>query len=426
MPKNRHLGLTNCRIAILIVGLVEANEFLNTHEPDWPGFSPAEEGAIARSWNRMEYFGTSEKVIASGHVPKCPSLSHSEKVSRIAMQRVHHFATLEKDVIALGSAMNAGAFLLLLVTPAADPKGRLDLDPEDLKPGLVAEYPSLTDPKAVFSRIEAKPAFTLGRSSPHPRVPTGPFEVIYKGVISIRDSGPVSFSAFVGGELVIKVDGETVLEGRGNTETSQIAGKAKLDRPQGFYRLEIRYRSLADVPARLQIWWEAPSFAREPIPPWRFAHIVTDLSPAAQRDQLAASGRLLAGRFGCARCHAGAMPAVDDPPPGPSLADVSSRLSRRWLFNWLADPTKVRADAHMPALFSPDRAGYIERWLVADYLSGGKDEKRMEEKPGNHRGGRLEYLGLAVQRVTLCRRSSFGAGRSQPLVTELWPTGSPQ
>ena len=69
--------------------------------------------------------------------------------------------------------MTAAVLLVGLVasplTPAAG--GPLDLEPEDLKPGLVAEYRSLADPKATVARIEPKPAFALGRSSPHPRRP---------------------------------------------------------------------------------------------------------------------------------------------------------------------------------------------------------------------------------------------------------------
>src|SRR5215468_2710243 len=116
----------------------------------------------------------------------------------------------------------AALALCLLTTPTAP----LDLEPGDLKPGLVAEYRSVAEPEARVTRIESKPAFTLGRSSPHPRIPTGPFEVTWRGWISIRDRDAITFSAVVGGELTVIVDDFTVLEGRGDRETSRIAGKA--------------------------------------------------------------------------------------------------------------------------------------------------------------------------------------------------------
>jgi mono/diheme cytochrome c family protein len=278
------------------------------------------------------------------------------------------------------------------LAPAAD--GRLDPEPDDLKPGLVAEYRSVADPKATVTRIEPKPAFTLGRSSPHPRIPPGPFEVTWTGVVSIRDPGPITFSTFVGGDVSVTVDAVMVLTGHGTSDASRVTAKEALTREAGYYRLTVRYRSLADVPARLQLWWEGPGFAREPVPAWRLGHLATELSPAARQDVLAEHGQTAAARYGCTRCHSRALPALTDPPPGPSLADAGKRLTRNWLLQWLADPAKVRPAAHMPAVFAADRAGFVERWLIADYLSGGRNPRPGEKPAGDHRLGRQTFLGL--------------------------------
>jgi mono/diheme cytochrome c family protein len=285
------------------------------------------------------------------------------------------------------------ALFCLLPGSGMAPPGWLDLEPGDLKPGLVAEYRSLDTPRATATRVEPKPAFYLGRSSPHPRLPPGPFVATWSGVIAIKEPGPLTFSAFVGGELTVTIDGITVLEGRGLTDTSRVTAKVPLKRDPGSYRLTIRYRSLADVPARLQLWWEGPTFAEEPLPAWRLGHLAADRTPAAERDELAARGRDAVGRFGCARCHSGAFPAVSDPPPGPSLADAGRRLDKGWLLNWLADPSAVRADAHMPGLFPDDRAGFVERWLIAEHLTGGS--KRAADPPtGDHRRGRITFVSV--------------------------------
>src|SRR5262245_40936141 len=292
--------------------------------------------------------------------------------------------------------MTAAALLVRLLSSPLSPAagGPLDLEPEDLKPGLVAEYRSLADPKATVTRIEPKPAFTLGRSSPHPRIPPGPFEVTWTGVISVRDPGPITFFAFTGGEVSVAVDGAVLLTGRGPTDATRLVAKEALTREPGYYRLTIRYRSMTDIPARLQLWWEGPSFAREPVPAWRLGHVASELSPAGRQDLRAEQGRAAAGRLGCARCHSSALPDVTDPPPGPSLADVGKRVTRSWVLKWLADPSKVRPEAHMPTVFTADRAGFVERWLVADNLTGGR-ETRAEEKPaGDHRLGRREFLAL--------------------------------
>ncbi len=276
------------------------------------------------------------------------------------------------------------------------------LDPEEvvLRPGLVANYCSIGDAKAGLWRIDAKPAFYLGRSSPHPRLPPGPFEVVWTGAIDLAGSTPVSFDAFVAGELTVEVDGVVVLQGRSTDETSKIGPSKRLERPGGVYRLQVRYKSPVQGPARLQIWWQGDGFAREPLPAWRLKHTAADEPAALADEQLADKGRLAVGWLGCARCHQGAFPGVSEPPPGPALADLGQRVSHDWLLGWLADPAKVRPGAHMPALFAADRSGEVERWLIADHLLGpdvgriAKPEVGRIANPshGTHRMGRRYFI----------------------------------
>lgn len=287
--------------------------------------------------------------------------------------------------------MRTWAMLLTLcatVNPAAG--GPLEAEPEDLRPGLLAAYRSQGDREATISRIEPKPTFYLGDSSPHPRIPPGPFEVVWTGVIHLQDRGPLTFSAFVGGELKVEIDGVPVIEGKGMHEKAKLVSNHKLDREPGHYRLTIHYRSLKDVPARLQLFWEGPSFPSEPVPAWRFSHFPKELPATAREDQMAAQGKAAVGQFGCARCHHAAFPGVSDPPPGPSLTDIGSRVSRDWLMQWLADPAKVRPEARMPALFSGDRKGYVERWIIADFLCA--TAKPQVGVGGDHRAGRLAFV----------------------------------
>jgi hypothetical protein len=122
-------------------------------------------------------------------------------------------------------------------------------NPEDLKPGLVAEYRSLVDPSATLTRIDAKPAFTLGDSSPHPRIPPGPFEVVWTGFILIQDAEPLTF----GGDATIDIDGAAV--------------NGPVTLKPGFHRIRITSRA-----RRVQLTWEGRSVSREPIPPGKFRH----------------------------------------------------------------------------------------------------------------------------------------------------------
>jgi mono/diheme cytochrome c family protein/glucose/arabinose dehydrogenase/cytochrome c551/c552 len=297
-----------------------------------------------------------------------------------------------------------GAFFFLASSAVlnAEPRSRvhapgsLDVELDELRPGLLAVYRSPGDKNAVLARVDAKPAFTLGHCSPHPRLPPAPFEVTWTGVLVLRDKSPISFDAYLGGELTMEVDGVTVLQGRGNNDTTLLGPKEVLHRPTGLYRLRIAYRSLAGVPARLQIGWQGPTFSREPLPAWQLKHLAKEVSEPIRSEQLADRGRIAVGRLGCARCHRSAFPGITEAPPGPSLADVGHRISRTWLLHWLEDPVKVRSEARMPALFAADRNGFVERWLIAEYLAKPASDGEHSDAPsrGDHRVGRQTFIRL--------------------------------
>src|SRR5438552_18578562 len=69
--------------------------------------------------------------------------------------------------------------------------GPLELDLDSLRPGVAAQYRSHADGSSTLARIEARPAFYLGFSSPHPRLPTGTFEVTWTGVLLLKDPAPI-------------------------------------------------------------------------------------------------------------------------------------------------------------------------------------------------------------------------------------------
>jgi cytochrome c2/glucose/arabinose dehydrogenase len=246
--------------------------------------------------------------------------------------------------------------------------------------------------------VDAKPAFFLGDGSLHPSLPPGPFEVGWSGSLRIEEAGPFRFAAFVRGDVLVEVDGMTALEGRGESARALLASKAPLDREPGLYPLKIRYRSPQDLPARLQIWWEGAEFSLEPLPPWRLFHSTSDLKEAATEAELISRGRDLARRWGCAGCHRSALPGAREPPPGPSLADIGARANREWLLEWLADPSRLRAGARMPALFPSGRAGFVERWIVAEHLCApsrtATEQTRAKAPAGDHRMGRRLFASV--------------------------------
>ena len=105
---------------------------------------------------------------------------------------------------------------------------------------------------------------------------------------------------------------------------------------------------------------------------------------------------------------------MNDPPPGPSLADVGRRVSKPWLMDWLASPRKVRADSHMPNLFVDNRAGFVERWIITESLVGGGSKNSDDAPAGDHRQGRLTFvsLGCAVCHIVPDRKDQPDHGQT--------------
>src|SRR5207248_2723282 len=117
--------------------------------------------------------------------------------------------------------------------PAAARAGEADDEGEAIAPGLVATYRSLVPEAdgAKLARVESKPAFTLGQSGPHPRIPPGPFEVTWAGTLDHTSTDALRFGAYLGGTLKVEFNGVTVLGGRGEAETSWVEGKPTAEVP---------------------------------------------------------------------------------------------------------------------------------------------------------------------------------------------------
>src|SRR5207302_7075339 len=100
--------------------------------------------------------------------------------------------------------------------------------------------------------------------------------VHWSGVSVLPEAESVRLGAFVSGNLSVTIDGATVLKGEGKELTSWLKGRESFQREPGLYSITIDYDSrIGRAPARVQLWWEGKSFAREPIPAPRFKHLAT-------------------------------------------------------------------------------------------------------------------------------------------------------
>ncbi|MBM3999701.1 MAG: hypothetical protein FJ297_09220 [Planctomycetes bacterium] len=267
--------------------------------------------------------------------------------------------------------------------------------------GLVATYQSLADPARTARRIDAKPALALSEPAPHWRLPRGPFTARWEGHIEWRETSPVRLSLYVRGSVRVRLNGEVVLEAEG-TDDRRHEASHEVSCDIGDAPIVIEYRSPEDGPSRLQLWWESESFALEPIAAWFFQHADAQRVGPLEQDLIRDSGRALSLEFGCARCHASHFADPFAPRPGPSLASARGTLSPSWVRGWLADPPSKRRHVHMPRLFSDDRPGFVERWVVADYLGraptsgegdGPANGPAAPSPAGDHRMGRRLFAG---------------------------------
>jgi cytochrome c551/c552 len=282
----------------------------------------------------------------------------------------------------------------------------------EIRPGLVASYRSLAaDQRSQFvTRIDPKPAYTWGVSTPHPRIAPGPFEVIWRGLIDLRTNKPIRWGAFVSGQVSVRIGKTIVLDGMGKDLNDRIDSQVPYQTGSGLYEVEIRYQSLSEVPARLQIWWEGKTFAREPLPASRLKHLVRQEPGTLKEESAVEKGRLSISRLGCARCHQSSFLGIDDVAPGPALTKLQDRIDPEWLMNWLENPAQLRREARMPTLFAADKTGYAERWLITRFLL--KPEQK-EKQPtagttGDHRAGKQAFLGLG------CIACHFDPEKNEP------------
>src|SRR5436309_5393773 len=233
-------------------------------------------------------------------------------------------------------------FLLLLHLAALSVYGAESSNGSEFRPGLLAEYRSLTKNPAVppVRRIDAKPSFSLGDMNPHPRLPPGPFSVTWTGRIDLDGDEQIRFGAFLSGELLVLVDGEAVLRTRNREKDAWQESRNPLSRAAGTFPIKIVFSSVEGPAAQLQLWWSGRSFSSEPIPAYRFMHPAAEFTEEWRLDAKRERGRMMAGQFGCAQCHREAFPGIEDPPPGPLLKGLGDRMSKKCLLEWLDNPQK--------------------------------------------------------------------------------------
>jgi mono/diheme cytochrome c family protein len=233
---------------------------------------------------------------------------------------------------------------------------------------------------------------------------------VWNGVLDIRAQESLRWSASLSGHLTVRIGQQVVLEGTGHATNERIASAKTIELSPGYHLLEVRFRALPQIPARVHVWWQGTTFAAEPLPASRLRHLTKQEPEALAQEFLRETGLQTIQRFGCARCHRDSFPGQGFPSPGPALEPSQSRWSKEWIMHWLEDPRTARSSARMPALFAADHSGFLERWIISTYLTSAA--KTPAQPSGDHRAGKQAFLGLGC---IACHVNPEGKEQNQSL-----------
>ena len=280
-------------------------------------------------------------------------------------QKVHHTIHAIGDgavLNRLGFDPSAAAPLVVkTANPAPDAGLELTLRtagrPESIVDRRVARLAAL--------RVEAGEAAS-------PFLDPGPFVAEWAGHLDVDLPGTYRFHADVAGGVVVTVNGEEVLRGRGGSSTPTSIDGRSIELLSGLSAIRVRFRSQETGTGSIRVLWSGRGFPREPLPSRLLRHAPTPpLAAMLRRD----TGRTMFATRSCARCHAHQLAEASLRMPElshdePSLVGVGSRFDRTWLFEWMRNPRGLQRHATMPALLPADDpaarrdAADIATWLA--------------------------------------------------------------
>jgi len=264
--------------------------------------------------------------------------------------------------------------LVLMMLPGLS-RAQEELEPEDLRRGLIATF---TDPagKISVSRLEPTIALHLAvGEAPHPLLGSESGEYRWSGYINIVRGGDYYFEADLRGTFALSIAGKPVFRQTATGDKAELVKVGPVKLEAGIVPIEGTLTRAMGA-ARLAFRWMPPTLRFEPIPAEYLGHIPKKLPPTFAADSAREAGRYLFEESGCVRCHlsSSAVAKTLYQRQGPSLEKVGARAYGGWLEAWLNDPRKLRPATNMPDLFADDETGRAESHAVALYLTalGGK------------------------------------------------------
>ena len=186
-----------------------------------------------------------------------------------------------------------------------------------------------------------------------------PPDVTFTGCVLVQSPGEHRLHAFASGHVRVALAGQTLLDGK--TDEPAWHASDSIELPFGFHALEVHYRG-GDRPARLNLFWEGPNFALEPLAARWLFHEREQTPP----DDFERGGQLVRA-LRCAACHR--LPAAREPLRAAALDRLQGNLSREWLVARLSDEAgaghQPQSDVRNMPHFGMSRA---DAEAIADFL----------------------------------------------------------
>jgi cytochrome c551/c552 len=262
--------------------------------------------------------------------------------------------------------------LVLLSLVCAVPLLAQEIEPEDLKPGLLATYQERTARAMKMTRLEHTIALNLGEDeSPHPAVEAGRGTYTWEGYIKVLRNGEYTLAARLRGNVRISIGGK-VFETSALGERAELKSSPSVTLKAGIQPIRVVYDRPEKGRATLELLWKVPQFRFEQIPSEQLGHLPNNEAGEFKQSSRIDHGRFVFEEHGCVNCHnpeeKSRLSTSLVSRQGPNLTQIGSRVYSGWLESWMLDPSKHRPNTTMPKLFSDDANGKAEAKAVAHYL----------------------------------------------------------
>src|SRR5262249_45976543 len=196
----------------------------------------------------------------------------------------------------------------------------------------------------VVEIVQLEPTMALALKAgeaAHPRLSADRGAIRWQGYLNILRAGNYRFAVTLRGKFLLTIAGKEALaaESHADLPASKQGRDTRLD--AGVHPLAAEFTRLPGT-ARLELFWEAPYFHREPLPYDQLGHLPKQVPAKLVSDKEVERGRFLAEEHSCIRCHQPADAARLSTAPAwaeePGLSQVGKRATAGWLFGWPAAP----------------------------------------------------------------------------------------